>query len=200
MTKETALEQIALKIEVLSESPLYEYRVTNNYLSVPGEGDPDAKILFIGEAPGEKEALSGRPFVGRAGKSLDALLEKNGLRRRDVFITNIVKDRPPANRAPSKAEIKLYAPFLIQQINIIQPKIIATLGRFSMAFALSHFDLPSKGKSIGDLHGKALTSQTSFGPVMIFPLYHPAAVFYNRKLEPVLDNDFSHLIELAREF
>jgi DNA polymerase len=199
VTKETALKQIALEIENLSESPLYEYRVTNDYLAVPGEGDPDAKILFIGEAPGEKEAISGRPFVGRAGKSLDALLEKNGLRRKDVFITNIVKDRPPANRAPSKAEIKLYAPFLIQQINILQPKLIATLGRFSMTFALSHFDLPSKGKSIGDLHGVALKAQANFGEVTIFPLYHPAAVFYNRKLEPLLDKDFSRLIELSQE-
>lgn len=199
MTKEIALQQIALEIQDLTESPLYEYRVTNDYLAVPGEGDPDAKILFIGEAPGEKEAISGRPFVGRAGKSLDVLLEKNGLRRKDVFITNIVKDRPPANRAPSRAEIKLYAPFLIQQINIIQPKVIATLGRFSMAFALSHFDHPSKGKRIGDLHGEALTAQAPFGPVKIFPLYHPAAVFYNRKLEPALDSDFSHLVELARK-
>ena len=194
MTKETELKQIAQEIQDLTVSPLYQYRVTNEYHSVPGEGDPDAKILFIGEAPGEKEALTGRPFVGRAGKSLDELLEKNALHREDVFITNIVKDRPPANRAPTKVEIKLYTPFLIRQISIIKPKIIATLGRYSMAFALSQYNLPRKGMSIGDLHGKAIPAQGPFGSVTIFPLYHPAAVFYNRKLEPLLDQDFSRLI------
>lgn len=197
VNKAAALEQIELEIQDLTESPLYEYRVTNGYLAVPGEGDPDAKILFIGEAPGEKEALSGRPFVGRAGKDLDALLEKNSLRREDVFITNIVKDRPPANRAPSRAEIRLYTPFLVRQIDIIQPKVIATLGRFSMAFIMSHFALPDKDKSIGELHGKGFTAPASFGEVVVFPLYHPAAVFYNRKLEPELDHDFACLVNLA---
>ncbi len=196
--KVAGLEQIKAEIEDLTASPLYEYRTANHYRPVPGEGDPDAKILFIGEAPGEKEAQSGRPFVGRAGKDLNALLEKNGLNRQDVFITNIVKDRPPANRAPSRAEVKLYTPFLVRQIRIIQPKLIATLGRFSMAFAISFFDLPAKGKKIGEVHGNEFAAKSSFGQLTVFPLYHPAAVFYNRKLESQLEADFSKLISLAK--
>ena len=196
--KAAKLDQIKAELEALTESPLYDYRTANQYHVVPGEGSPDAKILFIGEAPGEKEAQTGRPFVGRAGKDLDALLERNGLMRQEVFITNIVKDRPPANRAPSRVEIKLYTPFLVRQIEIIQPRIIATLGRFSMAFALSHFALPGKGQRIGDIHGEAFRAEAAFGPLTVFPLYHPAAVFYNRKLEPELEADFAELVALAR--
>ncbi|MBG0787811.1 MAG: uracil-DNA glycosylase [Anaerolineaceae bacterium] len=196
MNKPDALAQIEAEINNLISSPLYTYRNDNGYLPVPGEGNPEAKLLFIGEAPGKLEAETGRPFVGRAGKDLDALLETNGLERKEVFITNIVKDRPPGNRAPTKAEITLYAPFLIRQVEIIQPKIIATLGRFSMEFMLAHFDLPEKHEKIGALHGQPLSTLTSFGNVILFPLYHPAAIFYNRKLEPALAADFTKLVSL----
>ena len=197
LDKSRELENIEKVLKQLTSSPLYAYRVENGFHSVPGEGNPDAKILFIGEAPGKNEAESGRPFVGRAGKDLDSLLQANGLNRDDVFITNIVKDRPPANRAPTRAEIKLYAPFLIRQIEIIQPKIIATLGRFSMEFILSHFDLPEKREKIGALHGRPMEVVASFGPLIVFPLYHPAAIFYNRKLEPELAEDFRKLVALV---
>jgi DNA polymerase len=194
--KPRELESIEKELNNLTISPLYAYRVENGFHPVPGEGNPNAKILFIGEAPGKFEAQSGRPFVGRAGKDLDSLLQANGLDREDVFITNIVKDRPPDNRAPTRAEIKLYAPFLIRQIEIIQPRIIATLGRFSMEFILRHFDLPEKREKIGALHGTPLEVVSSFGPLIVFPLYHPAAIFYNRKLEPKLAEDFRKLVSL----
>ncbi len=196
MTKSQELAFIAEQIRDLTQSPLYAYREENGYSSVPGEGNPDAKLMFVGEAPGAQEAQSGRPFVGRAGQYLDDLLKENGLIRRDVFITNIVKDRPPSNRDPSKQEIALYSPFLIRQIDIIQPKIIATLGRFSMDFMIRQYNLPGKGEKIGQLHGKPLTGQADYGKITVFPLYHPAAIFYNRKLAPVLAEDFQRMVAL----
>src|SRR3989344_3154560 len=116
------------------KSPLYKYRLENKYFPVVGEGSHNAHIMFIGEAPGKNEAETARPFCGKSGKILDEMLESINLNRSDVYITNIVKDRPPENRDPTEAEIKLYAPYLDRQINIIQPKVIATLGRYSMSY------------------------------------------------------------------
>ncbi|MEL6151586.1 MAG: uracil-DNA glycosylase, partial [Chloroflexota bacterium] len=110
----------------LTDSPLYEYRTENGYYPVIGQGAHDAKIVFIGEAPGENEAKTGRPFCGASGRVLDELLASVGIDRETVYVTNIVKDRPPKNRDPRKDEIALYAPFLDQQIDIIQPEVIAT--------------------------------------------------------------------------
>lgn len=196
-TKKKQLQKIAEQIRNLDTSPLYDYRTKNAYKPVIGEGDPDAKIMFIGEAPGAQEAESGRPFVGRAGKHLDSLLSSIDLRREDVYITNIVKDRPPNNRNPHAAEIQIYSPFLRQQINIIQPKIIATLGRFAMEFIFELFRLPKRGKKIGEIHGTAMHTPTELGEIIIIPLYHPAAVFYNRNLEAVLKTDFEILKKLS---
>ena len=126
------LQAIAEELLCLEASPLYAYREEKGYLPVIGEGAPDAEIMFIGEAPGAQEAKSGRPFVGNAGRVLDTLLESIGLERANVYITNIVKDRPPQNRDPHVGEIELYRPFLLRQIDIIQPRVIATLGRFAM--------------------------------------------------------------------
>lgn len=187
------LEKIEKQLNSNQDSPLYTYRKKNNYEPVIGEGDPDANIMFIGEAPGAKEAETGRPFVGRAGQMLNTLLESIGINREDVYITNIVKDRPPDNRDPRSAEIEFYAPFLLQQIKIIQPKVIATLGRFSMKFILERFGLPEQDHPIGKLHGKLLKTKSSFGEITILPLYHPAAMFYNRKLQPVIEEDFKLL-------
>src|SRR3989344_6073145 len=173
------LRKIRDEIVNLKNSPLYEYRTKNNYFPVIGEGNHSAKIMFIGEAPGETEAKKGRPFCGAAGKRLDELIESIGLKREDVYITIVVKDRPPNNRDPSQAEIELYSPFLERQIEIIRPVIIATLGRFSMKYILEKFDLPEKNQSITLLHGKALDAIAAYGPVIIVPLYHPAVVLYN---------------------
>lgn len=193
MEKSEQLLEIAEKIKTLEESPLYNYRVENDYKPVIGEGDPDADIMFIGEAPGAQEAKTGRPFVGRAGNLLDSLLDNINLDRDDVYITNIVKDRPPSNRTPLVGEIKTYAPFLIEQIKIIEPKIIATLGRLAMKYILQTFDHPQQDKKIGELHGQILEAKTENGKIKIIPLYHPAAVFYNRDLEKILEEDFQTL-------
>jgi uracil-DNA glycosylase len=191
------LEAIAEGLLSLEASPLYAYREENGYLPVIGEGARDAQIMFIGEAPGVQEARSGRPFVGNAGRVLDTLLESIGLARADVYITNIVKDRPPENRDPYVAEIELYTPFLLRQIEIFQPLVIATLGRFAMDFILEQFDLPQKGQQIGELHGKALKAEASYGQVTVVPLYHPAAAFYNEDLQRVMEEDFRMLKELV---
>lgn len=187
------LEKIAQEVRDLEESPLYDYRKENGYSPVIGEGDLFADIMFIGEAPGAAEAKTGRPFVGRAGRVLDELLESIDINRDDVYITNVVNDRPPRNRDPRVAEIELYAPFLLRQIRIIRPSIIATLGRFAMRFTLERFGLPGTRRRIGELHGQVLHAQAPYGEVSIVPLYHPAATFYNRGLEKSLREDFQVL-------
>jgi DNA polymerase len=192
-SKESRLIALAEQVRTLADTPLAEYRRENGYQMVFGEGDVDAQIMFIGEAPGAQEAETGRPFVGAAGGVLDDLLASIGLDREAVYITNVVKDRPPDNRDPRKAEIERYAPFLRQQIEIIQPQVIATLGRFAMTFILKWFDLPHKGKKIGDLHGQVLQAETSYDSVAVVPLYHPAAVFYNRGLQETMEADFEVL-------
>ncbi len=191
--KVNQLQNITEQIIWLETSPLYDYRIKNGYIPVIGEGDPEAKIMFIGEAPGSQEAKTGRPFVGRAGTLLDSLLNSINLDRGEIYITNIVKDRPPKNRTPLVGEIKIYAPFLLEQIEIIQPSLIVTLGRLAMRFILKTYDLPQKDKNIGELHGKAIFAQTDIGKLTILPLYHPAAVFYNRDIEQILKEDFKNI-------
>ena len=191
--KNQRLSQIKEEISDLQSSPLYDHRIENGYKPVIGEGNSEAEILLIGEAPGEKEALSGRPFVGRAGKVLDELLHEINLNRDDVYITNIVKDRPPNNRDPRVSEIELYTPYLMEQIKTIEPEVIVTLGRFAMNFILKQFSLPEYGSTIGDIHGQLIKAETSFGAIDILPLYHPAAMFYNRSLEETLHQDFQQL-------
>src|SRR3990167_5604021 len=184
------LRKIRDEIINLKESPLYKYRTQNKYFPVIGEGNHFAKIMFIGEAPGKKEAESGRPFCGAAGKILDDLIESIGLKRGDVYITNVVKDRPPNNRDPNPVEIDFYSPFLERQIEIIKPEVIATLGRFSTKFILEKFEMPEKDQSITILHGKALDVIATYGPIKIVPLYHPAVVLYNSSSRKVLEEDF----------
>ena len=154
-----------------------------------GEGSHSAEIMFVGEAPGQNEAKTGRPFCGRAGKVLDNLLQSVGIERKDVYVTNIVKDRPQGNRDPLPEEISIYAPFLDRQIEIIKPKVVATLGRFSMVYVMNRYGLESQVASIGDLHGKIL--QTS--NFKLIPLYHPAAAIYNQHLLGTLKEDFKLL-------
>jgi len=189
--KQRQLQKLAQQVRNLEQSPLYDYRRENDYSSVIGEGDPNAELMFIGEAPGKQEAETGRPFVGAAGRILDELLFSIGLPREQVYITNVVKDRPPDNRDPRQEEIELYAPFLLCQIEqIIQPQVIATLGRFAMGFILDHFGLPQKGEKISELHGEVLQAKTTYGKVSVVPLYHPAAALYRRELRDTLEEDF----------
>lgn len=177
----------------LRESPLYEYRNQNKYFPVVGEGSHVAHIMFVGEAPGKNEAETARPFCGRSGKVLDEMLESIKLNRSDVYITNIVKDRPPENRDPNEEEIKVYAPFLDRQIEIIRPQVIATLGRFSMTYIMNKFGLTDKIGQISDLHGKEFPATSSYGPVNIIPLYHPAVALYDGSNRQTLLDDFQVL-------
>jgi DNA polymerase len=192
------LKKIRDEVWNLKKSPLYQYRTKNKYYPVIGEGSHSAKIIFIGEAPGKNEAETGRPFCGAAGKILDKLLESAGIKREDVYITNIVKDRPPNNRDPILEEINLYSPLLIRQIDIIKPKVIATLGRFSMAFVLSYFIPGHDAQSISSIHGKTFKAKASYGDITIIPLYHPAVAVYNPNQFSVIEKDFQKLNELSK--
>jgi DNA polymerase len=194
--REHQMRQVAEAIQNLTESPLYAYRQDNGYHSVVGEGDLWAEIMFVGEAPGKREAQLGRPFVGASGRVLDEFLASIQLNREDVYITNVVKDRPPDNRDPKDEEIQLYGPFLLRQIEIVRPKVVATLGRFAMTFFLRHFDLPQVGQRISDLHGRLMNVEASYGDVALIPLYHPAVALYNRSRRGVLEEDF----QLLRQF
>lgn len=189
-TKTDKLREIRDEVWSLTDSPLYEYRKQNNYYPVLGEGNHDAQIMFIGEAPGKNEAMTGRPFCGAAGRVLSELLESIGLNRADVYITNIVKDRPPDNRDPLLSELSIYSPFLDRQIEIIQPKVIATLGRFSMNHLLTMYDLPEKDMTISALRGKKLNLPLSYATISFVPLYHPAVALYNGSKKSVLLEDF----------
>lgn len=193
------MRQIRDEVVNLTESPLYNYRVENGYHAVLGQGRHDADIMFIGEAPGKNEAERGIPFCGASGRVLDQLLESIGLDRDAVYVTNIVKDRPPENRDPTKAEIELYAPFLERQIDVIQPKVIATLGRFSMEFILKKFDSPHQKGKISKMHGQVLEANASYGPIHVVPLYHPAVALYRAEKKQELLDDFQVLIQFISE-
>ncbi len=169
---------------------LADLRRALGYLPVIGEGSHDARLMFVGEAPGENEAKTGRPFVGRAGKLLDELLVSINIPRESVYITNIVKDRPPKNRDPKPEEIELYAPFLDIQIETMKPKVIATLGRFSMEYVMRRYGLDSEIGPISSIHGKVFESPKGF---KLVPLFHPAAAIYNQRLKPSLFEDFKIL-------
>lgn len=191
--KAAQLKQIADEVGNLEASPLFMYRQAQHYLPVIGEGNIDAQIMFIGEAPGEQEAKRGRPFVGASGRFLDELLQSIQMQRADVYITNIVKDRPPENRDPTQAEIRLYAPFLLRQIDLIQPRVIVTLGRFAMDFILEQFEIAERGQKISALHGQLLQAQAPYGPLAVVPLYHPAVALYTSERRQTLLDDFQVL-------
>lgn len=196
MDKTEQMRKIKDEILVLQNSPLYAYRLANNYFPVIGEGSHSAKIMFIGEAPGKNEAKTGRPFCGAAGKVLDSLLEHVAIPRTSVYITNIVKDRPPENRDPLQSEIEVYGPFLDRQIEIIQPRVIATLGRYAMGYVMKKFDLELEMEPIGRAHGKAYKGRASYGDIHIATLYHPCVAVYNPHNIENLKKDFEILGKL----
>ena len=189
MKKENFIEQIEQDLLHAQQSPLYKYRQQNKYLPVIGEGSLEAEIMFVGEAPGKKEAETGKPFCGRAGKLLNLHLEKINLAREDIYITNIVKDRPPQNRDPSAEEISFYTPFLMRQIDIMQPAIIVTLGRFSSYHLLKILTGKEKRYPMLEMTGKVFL----FEKGKIVPLIHPAAVIYDRKKEKLFEEGLSVL-------
>ena len=181
-SKKEALERLKKNIESDKKLPLYGAANL-----VFGEGDINAKVLFIGEAPGFHEDKLMRPFVGQAGKLLDKMFLLVGWPRESVYITNIVKRRPPENRDPSPEEINAYKPYLERQIEILDPKIIATLGRFSM-----NYFLPDA--KISFQHGRP----AYFGKYLVHPLYHPAAALRATAMLRALEEDFKKLPELLK--
>ena len=176
--------------QILKDDPVSELREGATQL-VFGDGSPDAEIVFIGEAPGKNEDLQGIPFVGAAGKFLDEMLEMIDLQREDVYITNIVKYRPPGNRDPYPDEKKAFLPYLQSQLEVIQPKVVVTLGRHSMNCFLPDLQ-------ISQVHGQPkrikLALKRNKGdslPVVILPLFHPAAALYNGAMRQTLIDDFA---------
>jgi DNA polymerase len=154
---------------------------------VPGEGSADAEIMFIGEGPGQKEDELGRPFVGAAGKFLDELLKTINIKREEVYIANVVKCRPPGNRDPLPDEVGACWPWLVEQIKIINPRLIAILGRHSMERFLP-------GQKISQIHGKAMRRNIpEIGTYVFYALYHPAAALYQGSMRTVLVEDFKKI-------
>jgi len=186
--KHHALELI--KAEILDQNICPELAASAKNL-VMGDGNVDADIVFIGEAPGKNEDEQGLPFVGAAGKFLNEMLDSVSLQRSDVYITNIVKYRPPNNRDPLPQEKKAFWPFLVRQLDVIAPRVLVTLGRHSMEYFLP-------GLRISQIHGEPKRIQFGERKVVIVPLYHPAAALYNGGLRMTLMEDFLRLPEIVK--
>lgn len=180
-TKQQTLEQI--KADILTKNICPDLAKTATNL-VMGDGNANADIVFIGEAPGKNEDLQGLPFVGAAGKFLNEMLALIELDRSDVYITNIVKYRPPNNRDPEPDEKRAFWPFLVQQLQVIQPKIVVTLGRHSMEYFLP-------GKKISEIHGQPKRITFGDDSIVVLPLFHPAAALYNGGMRQTVIDDFT---------
>ena len=187
LPNEKLLDEVAAEVVVCTKCLLSKTRTK----AVPGVGSSAAQIMFIGEAPGQSEDAKGEPFVGAAGKFLDALLSGIGLLREQVFITNVVKCRPPRNREPMPLEVKTCTPYLDRQIRILQPKFIVTLGNNSTAYIFSKVNLSFTG--ITRVRGEFFKASLLGMQVVIFPTFHPAAALYNEKYKEQLAEDFQLL-------
>jgi uracil-DNA glycosylase family 4 len=181
---EQTIQQVAQEVAVCTRCLLHHSRKR----SVPGEGPVDAQILFIGEGPGFHENEQGRPFVGAAGKFLEELLAKIGMKREQVFIGNVVKCRPPNNRDPLPEELAACSDYLERQIQAINPKVIVTLGRYSMARFLPN-------AKISEVHGQAYHIKSR----LIVPMFHPAAALHQPSLKPAIERDFTSLPDLITQ-
>ena len=184
MNSSETLQEVAGQVAVCEKCNLHFSRKK----AVPGEGPVNAEIMFIGEGPGFYENEQGRPFVGQAGKLLEDLLAAIHLKREDVFITNVVKCRPPGNRDPLPEELGACADYLDRQIEAIQPRLIVTLGRYSMAKFLPN-------AKISDVHGQAAWVKGR----LVAPMYHPAAALHQPSLKPALEKDFMRLPEFIKQ-
>lgn len=184
MKAEEELKMIAQEVSICTRCVLHHSRKNG----VPGEGPANASIMFIGEGPGFHENEQGRPFVGAAGKFLDELLAKINMKRTDVFIGNVVKCRPPSNRDPQPEELTACSAYLERQIQAINPKVIVTLGRFSMA----HF-LPNA--KISEIHGQSVKVRGR----LIVAMYHPAAALHQQSLRSTIEADFARLPDLIAQ-
>ena len=193
--RQTKIDQLDLIAALIASCEVCTELCKSATNPVPGEGDPEADIMFVGEAPGAEEDRQGRPFVGASGKFLAEMLESIGLTREEVYITNIVKYRPPNNRDPFPDEIQACLPYLLEQIGIIRPKLVAFLGRHSMSVFFPD-------KKIGAVHGQPmkhtyLHAGQTYTQVFL-PLYHPAAALYNGGLRETLKEDFAKIPDLLQ--
>ena len=180
----SALARLCQEVIACRDCELAQYRTK----VVPGEGAEDADLLFIGEAPGWHEDQQGRPFVGPAGQFLDQLLASIGLYREEVYIANVIKCRPPQNRDPLPAEIQSCCKWLDRQIEIIQPQVIVTLGRYSLARYFPN-------QSISKIHGKPRKS----GDVIYYPMYHPAAALHQGSLRKTIETDMLKIPQILAQ-
>ena len=180
----SALDDLYQRASNCRKCELAKYRTR----VVPGEGAEDADIVFIGEAPGWHEDQQGRPFVGAAGKFLDELIQSIGLTRKQVYICNVIKCRPPDNRDPLPEEIEACRPWLDEQLQLLHPKMIITLGRFSMAKFFP-------GESISKIHGK----ERKHNGVLWYPMYHPAAALHQQKLRYTIEQDMLRVPSLLAQ-
>jgi len=179
--RQVELDRIATEIRCCRLCQLHETRTQ----AVPGAGPVDAPVVFVGEGPGAREDEQGFPFVGASGRFLDELLESIGLGRDDVFITNVVKCRPPGNRDPHVTEVKACTGYLDRQLELVRPGLVVTLGRFAMGYFLSD-------GQISQIHGQP----RSVDNLTILPLYHPAAALYRGSLRGVVQEDFQRIPKL----
>ena len=184
MTTPDSLVQVAKEVRVCVACPLHRTRKN----AVPGEGPADAPIMLIGEGPGFHEDQQGRPFVGASGQFLTQLLASAGFKREEVFIANVVKCRPPENRDPLPEETQACGAYLERQIALINPKVIVTLGRHSMA---KYFP----GEKISAIHGKA----RKIGGKLIVPMFHPAAALHQPALRQTVEEDFRKLKDIIAQ-
>ncbi|MEM3672667.1 MAG: type-4 uracil-DNA glycosylase [Candidatus Bathyarchaeia archaeon] len=192
-TKAELLKTIADEVTACRKCHLWKTRKN----AVPGEGNPDALVMLVGEAPGYWEDVKGQPFVGAAGKFLESLLAIVGFSRENVFICNILKCRPPGNRAPSPQEIQTCTPYLDRQIEVIKPKVIVTLGNHSSAYIFSKAGL--EFKSITQARGKFYDAAILGGETIVFPTFHPAAALYSAKYKEQITDDFKLLKQKLAE-
>ena len=178
------LQELASKVRSCTECILAKERTC----AVPGEGPEDAKLMFIGEAPGYHEDQQGRPFVGAAGQFLEKLLESIGMSREQVFIANMLKCRPPKNRDPLPDELSACSKYIERQIELIAPSVIVTLGRHSMSKFLP-------GTTIGKAHGRAVPTKN----FILYPIHHPAAALYQGNFRTMIEEDFKMIPSLLKE-
>jgi len=188
-TKLDQLNRISKKVKDCRKCSLYRQAIK----AVPGEGSPEAEIFFAGEGPGFHEDQQGRPFVGAAGKLLDKMLKETGLNRKDVFIGNMIKHRPPENRDPEPDELAACKEWLDAQLEVIQPKIIVTLGRFSMAKFIANV-------KISQIHGQPRFINYQGRKALVMPMYHPAAALRNGRVMEQFREDFLRLPEFLARF
>jgi len=187
-----SLKDLHSKILECTKCPLHQTRT----MAVPGAGNSKAELMLVGEAPGANEDATGTPFCGKAGKVLDELLAKTGFKREYIYITNILKCRPPNNRNPKDDEIKTCTGYLDEQLELINPRIIGCLGNFATHYILKKFGLATTRQGISNIHGKVFIYQSLFKEIKVVPLYHPAVATYNANMITQISKDFIKLKDI----